>query len=210
MSISSFSQSNVLGADVLLMIFQHLEGEDLVNCEVVCRQWRDILLAGTPWRRLFHRKINYSPSWRKEQKTLEKNQTLQTEKYRDVCRKILQMERNWRIGNFEKSVYLVNESAAWDITISDGFVAWGLEDSENDEIGRGCAFLDTETMIITKFPLTCRCQVLDEMLVRWDDRKHSVIEVRDPKNSWIINVKKAEENDYDHRRLSFGSGLLLE
>ena len=71
MSVSSINQSNQLGVDVLQMIFQQLDGEDLVNCEAVCRQWHDILLAGTPWRRLFHRKINYSPSWRKEQKKLE-------------------------------------------------------------------------------------------------------------------------------------------
>ena len=72
MSILSISRSNVLSYDVLLMIFQQLDGEDLVNCEAVCRQWRDVLLAGTPWRRLFHRKVNYSHLWRKEQKKLER------------------------------------------------------------------------------------------------------------------------------------------
>jgi hypothetical protein len=80
MSVSSISQSNVLGDDVLQMIFQQLDGKDLVKCEVVCRQWRDVLLSGTPWRRLFHRKIKCSHLWRKEQKKLEKNQrTLPTE-----------------------------------------------------------------------------------------------------------------------------------
>ena len=34
--VSSISQSNKLDEDVLLMIFQKLEGEDLVNCEAVC------------------------------------------------------------------------------------------------------------------------------------------------------------------------------
>ena len=35
MRVASISQSNVLTDDVLLMIFQQLEGEDLVKCEAV-------------------------------------------------------------------------------------------------------------------------------------------------------------------------------
>jgi hypothetical protein len=76
MSVSSISQSNELGADVLQMIFQQLDGEDLVNCEDVCHQWWDILLAGTPWKKLFHRKKKSFPLWRGAQKTLKKNQPM--------------------------------------------------------------------------------------------------------------------------------------
>jgi hypothetical protein len=36
MSISNISQSNELGVDVLLMIFQQLEGEDLLKCAKLC------------------------------------------------------------------------------------------------------------------------------------------------------------------------------
>ena len=143
MSVSTISQSNALGADVLLMIFHQLEGGDLLNCEAVCRQWRDILLAGTPWRRLFHRNIPCSPLWRKVQQKLEKNQlTLRTEQYREVCKAILQVERNWRTGQFKKSVYSVNDDSAVQITISDDYVAWDLNRNENGERFRGCTFLD--------------------------------------------------------------------
>jgi F-box-like len=91
MSISSISQSNVLGEDVLQMIFQHLDAGDLLKCEAVCRQWRDIFLAGTPWRRLYHRNIGRLRPWRKAQKELELDQkTLRTEQYRGICKDILQ------------------------------------------------------------------------------------------------------------------------
>jgi F-box-like len=134
MSGSSISQSNALGVDVLLMIFQQLDGEDLLNCEAVCCQWRDILLAGTPWRRLFHRNIAALPLWRKVQKKLKKNQLiLQTEQYREVSKAILQVERNWRTAQFKNSVYLVKDYSGVRITISDDYVAWDLDRNENGE-----------------------------------------------------------------------------
>ena len=99
MSNSGSNQSNLLGVDDLQIIFQNLEGADLVNCEAVCRQWRDILLGGTPWRRLFHRNKEKLPLWRRTQKKLVSNKlTLRTEQYRDVCRKILLVYQNWRMG----------------------------------------------------------------------------------------------------------------
>jgi hypothetical protein len=99
MSVSIIGQSNELGDDVLQIIFKKLEGEDLLNCETVCRHWRDILVAGTPWRGLFDRNKVTSPLWRKAQRTLEKNQPeLPTEQYRGVCKEILRVKRDWRTG----------------------------------------------------------------------------------------------------------------
>jgi F-box-like len=154
MSISKISQSNELVADVLHVIFQHLEGEDLVNCEAVCRQWRDILLAGTPWRRLFHRNKEKLPLWRKTQKKLVSNKlTLRTEQYRDVCRKILLVHQNWRMGHFTKLTCPSAPNSAFNLTMNDDYVAWGFVRIENDECFRGCAFLDTDSMEITEIPL---------------------------------------------------------
>ena len=204
MSVSSISRSNVLGDDVLLMIFQQLEGEDLVKCEAVCRHWREILLAGTPWRRLFHRQVDCSLLWRKEQKKLESSQnTLPTEQYRDICRNLLQAGVNWRMGRLTKFVHLNNDSVAWRITISDDYVAWGLTFGE-------CAFLDTKSMEITIIPLGSHYHVLEEMDVRWTDHTSSVVEVRDPKNHWIIDVGNAQQNVYFRSQRSFGSGRLVE
>ena len=151
MRVSSISQSNVLGVDVLLMIFKHLEVEDLLNCEAVCRQWRTILLTGTPWRQLIHRKVHYSHLLRKEQKKSEANQ-LRTEQYRDVCKKILQVSRNWRMGRFKKSVYslnkcICNDDSGTQIVIGDDYVVWDIT-YEKPQYYNGCAFLDTESMEI--------------------------------------------------------------
>ena len=214
------SQSNVLGVDVLLMIFQQLEGEDLMNCEAVCRQWRDVLLAGTLWRRFFHRKIASSPFWRKAQKKFEKNQqTLQTGQYRDVCRNLLQVERNWCTGQFEKSVYLSDEIEGYhgwlsNITISDDYVAWNASNrGKNGGASVVCFFLDKESNEITKFPSVLGYRSFNEMEVRFANPTKSEVRVRDPKNQWTVNVGNAEENGFGNnyiRRIIFGSRLLVE
>ena len=58
-------------------------------------------------------------------------------------------------------------------------MAWSFLRNENDEQCRGCAFLDTESMEITEIPLTLAYgyQILEKMVIRWDGRKSSVIEV---------------------------------
>jgi hypothetical protein len=77
-------------------------------------------------------------------------------------------------------------------------------------VKEGVFFLDTKSMKLTEIPLVSEQHVSQEMAVCWADRASSVIEVRDPKNHWIINVKNAEENDYIHRQISLGSGRLVE
>jgi len=99
------------------------------------------------------------------------------------------------MGRFKKSVFSVNASVAWRITISDDYVDWGFSHSKKGEHRRGCAFLDTKSMKITKIPLVVEeYHVLEEMDVRWPDRTSTVVEVGDPKNNWIINVGNAEES----------------
>jgi F-box-like len=207
MSVSSISQSNTLGVDVLLMIFQQLEGEDLVKCEAVCGQWRDILLTGTLWKRLFNRNKVSLPLWRKVQRKLETNQlTLRTEQYRQFCRKILQVNRNWRTGNFTKSTRPVDEnSPACSITMNDDYVAWELIDST------GCAFLDTESMEIKKFPLPEEFEHFNEMLVFWRDRDAGELEIVDPTNRWIVNALSEEEKRLDQLNCTVicGSEMLI-
>jgi F-box-like len=208
MSISSISKLDELDEDVLLMIFQQLEGEDLVKCEAVCRQWRDILLTGTPWRRLFDRKTKISPLWRRAQKKLELNQrTLGTDQYRGVCKNILQGKRNWHTGNFTTCIYPMSTCEDFELyfTMSDDYVAW-------DFFRRGTrkyifAFLDTESPEITEIPLDSRPLILDGIVVRYTDT--STVENLDPKNHWTINLMNEEDTGFRVRQLSSGSNLFV-
>ena len=196
MSVSIIGQSNELDEDVLLMIFQQLEGEDLLNCEAVCRQWRDILLAETPWRSLFHRKIEISPFWRKAHKKLESNQlTLQTDQYRIVCKDILQEKFNWHVGNFTKFIYKV--SHVLKLTIGDDCVAW------EPCIGFKSTFLDTEAMEVTK--TVTEFSSNNGMLVRGTDTVGTV-NIWNPKFNWTINE---EEDGFIVSQISCGSGLIV-
>ena len=211
MSNSGSNQSNLLGVDDLQIIFQNLEGADLVNCEAVCRQWRDILLGGTPWRRLFHRNKEKLPLWRRTQKKLVSNKlTLRTEQYRDVCRKILLVYQNWRMGHFTKLIYPTAQNSAFNLTMSDDYVAWGFVRIENEERRRGCAFLDTDSMEIIEIPLLSGYKVLNEMAVLWANSTRSVVEIRDPKNNWTVNVMNEDENVFHFCQMSFGSKLLVQ
>jgi F-box-like len=183
MSISGISQTSELGEDVLLMIFQYLEGEDLLNCEAVSRQWRNSLLAGTTWKKLFHRKKDRSTLWRGAQKKLEKNQlSLRTDQYRGVCKEILQVKRNWRTGKCTKLTHPVHENSSG-LTMSDDFVAWQLYC-----VQRRCVFLDPESLEIKEIPLPGRCEHFNELLLIWRDVDSGTLEIVDPDNRWVVNV----------------------
>jgi F-box-like len=117
-----------LSEDVLLMILDLLDGCDLVKCESVCRRWRGILLTGTPWRRLLNRRLNsFFPLFRqafkkfgmdpskldmmeeesRKQQLVGREESLKLEignssQYRDVCKNVLEVKRNWRTAKFAK------------------------------------------------------------------------------------------------------------
>jgi F-box-like len=214
------SQSNELVDDVLQMIFQQLEGEDLVNCETVCRQWRNSLLAGTPWKRLFHRNKENLPLWRKAQKKLEKNQLiLRAEEYRGVCKEILQANRNWHTGNCTKLTYPVDFRSAYFITISDDYVAWDFFRFDNDgQCSRGCFFLDMESMEFKEIPVFCQCEqlihcyYLDEMLLFWNVVDTAKLEIVNPNNRWVVDVLEGfNEGEADDMcvHVVFGSKFLV-
>ena len=43
--------------DVMFNVFEYLGGKDLLNCEVVCRKWRSLILSATLWKKSLHRKV---------------------------------------------------------------------------------------------------------------------------------------------------------
>ena len=194
--------------DVLHMIFQHLEGKDLLNCETVCRQWRAILHRGTPWKRFFYGKTESFPLWRRVQKKLESDlATLRTNQYRGVCKEILQAERNWHTGNFTTSAYLVNRGDFFTLTIGDDCVAWDYWPRRHDTFD-GCAFLDMESMKITEIPVfDCWPKIVNGMLVRNNYKAaRSTVDIWNPKMNWTIN---AEEDGFYVGQIFSGSGLIL-
>jgi F-box-like len=106
MSLVSYNPANQLTDDVLLVIFDHLDEEDILRCEVVCRQWQNFLQSGTPWRRLFHRKHVSSEKWCQVWREFGlEERNMQIGHYREVCKAIIQemneLDNNWRTGNYK-------------------------------------------------------------------------------------------------------------
>ena len=110
--MSLFSGNPAIQVDeernILLVIFDHLDVEDLLRCETVCRQWRNVLLSGETWTRLFDRLMVSSSQWRQFRRNFVPDENkLQTEHYKSLCRAIVQeqkqVDRNWRTGNFKKT-----------------------------------------------------------------------------------------------------------
>ena len=223
MSISSIGQSNVLGEDVLQIIFQHLDAEDLLKCEAVCRQWRDILLAGTPWRRLYHRNIGRLRLWRKAQKKLESDQkTLPTEQYPGICKGILtclqQVDRNWRRGHFAILTYPVSSYCARYISMNEDYVAWDISRyraSYKGLYGKTCAFLNTESMenneTLTYFSFLKHLSFVgcySEMLLF--HRTFGNLEIANRKTRCVVNVWDGlDEEEKKSLCYKFGSKLLV-
>ena len=202
------------------MIFQDLDAEDLLKCEAVCRQWRDILLAGRPWRRLYHRNIGRLRLWRKAQKKLELDQkTLQTEQYRGICKDILQqVDRNWRRGHFAKLTCPVSSYCANYIAMNEDYVAWNGA-LEAPYMGRIlCAFLDTESMEINEIP-TYFCigeqnafafSSSSEMFFYRHDHYLGNLEVWSRKKRWAVNVWDGlDEGEQYKLDVKFGSKFLV-
>jgi hypothetical protein len=101
------SSGDILVDDVLLNIFEHLEGPDLINCEAVCQRWRNVLQSESCWRVLFQRQT--SLLWRRIGSMLVEKKP---GKYRNVCRAIVQylqeVNCNLRAGNIKKTVHPIN------------------------------------------------------------------------------------------------------
>jgi F-box-like len=105
MSALDCSPTRWLVEDVLLQIFQYLDGKDLLRCEAVCRQWRQVMLAGTPWRRWLNQR-SPSPELRPFWQRARQNDSFQD--YRAICRYILLLDYNWRRGKYETSSLTLN------------------------------------------------------------------------------------------------------
>ncbi len=230
-SICSVKSIEHVGEDVLQMIFKLLEVEDLENCEAVCRQWRAILHAGTPWRRLFNRRVIYFfPLLRQALKKLdiedckpekvigskppergeELNLKMKPSQYRDVCKNVLEVRRNWRTAKFTKWSHGPPEnSCACYLEIGDDYVSWNVEIHENDERRKGCFFVDTtaESMKMTELCSVFHFQVLDGTgRPHWLHENRSglvTVEIHQPGTDCILNLSSQEADGYIYHPTRF-------
>ena len=56
--MANITSSDSLPHDVLFQIFEYLDALDLVNCEMVCRRWRDVLSRKIIWRKQLDREVS--------------------------------------------------------------------------------------------------------------------------------------------------------
>jgi hypothetical protein len=195
-----------IGEDVIRMIFDRLDGEDLLNCEFVCRQWRDILLTETPWKRLLCREVNSFSPLSQTRQILKK---LESNEYRSACRSILLSKRNWRTRNFTRLKLLGDRRWTGSLIFVDDHVAWDfavLEGDDSDgyvERPIGYAFLEFDSEKINEIPSVYMLNgewANDQM---GQARKKMVVNINCPRNQYRLNIVCAEDESLTSSSLSF-------
>ena len=185
---------------VLFGIFDYLDDQDLLRCETVCRQWREVLLSEKSWRKLFHRKIVSSPQWRQVWRNFVHDENkLQTAHYRSLCTAIIQelkqVDRNWRTGNCRKSSRKVDSiSNAQVLTVSDHIALQDFQD-----------FQDRRSKIKFLHRWNLKLKSLIDVPQGWSGVTHAEIAVLwDEKNITILDsdgqlITEVPELDEDER-----------
>ena len=172
MSLVTYNLGNRLPDDVLLVIFDELDEEGLLRCETVCRQWRNVLLSGRPWKILFRRQIVSSQLWRSVLQNFGVDvNKLENVHYRGLCRAILRqlnkINRNWRTGNFEE----VEEISLYDrkiYSVTNDFIVI-ISSVTNRSYDKEFLFFDRRSQRFTGsvIPLGWRGVTNTEIVVLW-------------------------------------------
>jgi F-box-like len=202
MSLFSFNPANQLSDDVLLVIFENLDDEDLIQCETVCRQWRKVLLSGKPWARFFQRKIVSSPQWRQDWRNFVPDENkLQTAHCRSLCRAIIQdlkqVDRNWRTGNFKKTSRKV-DSFNNEYTDYDMYFVIGCDYIALDSYGEykdNLKFLHRSSLKLKSFiviPGGWAATTNAEIAVLWNEK---IIKILDTDGQLISEVPELDEGE---------------
>jgi F-box-like len=147
--------SFILYEDVLLLIFEHLNDKDLIQCEAVCRQWRQVLLTGPPWKKWLNKQRNTSPAVRQFwQKCRPDEQNLKFEDWRAIYRNMLfylkELDKNWRTGRCITRIIPLDDYCL-DLQISNNWIAWMCFDDFLNNLEMKC--LDRTTMHVNTFPI---------------------------------------------------------
>jgi len=134
------SSTSNLNKDVLSEVFGHLDYEELVQCEAVCRRWREILQSGPIWKRWFQKQLALSPSWREiwKKMAIDAN-ALEPTDYRAICRdtfrQVKELNNNWCTGQFvtrNTLLHLLPSDFAYSFHFYDDWIAVHTTDFNQD------------------------------------------------------------------------------
>jgi WD40 repeat protein len=196
MSLVTCNPVNQLPDDVLLVIFDQLDDEALLRCETVCRQWRNVLLSGRPWKRLFHRQMVSSQLWRRVLQNFEVDvDELETVRYRGLCRAIMQqlneIYRNWRTGNFEEEKSLYDFTI---VTVANDCVV-SISNRERHSLEKTLRFFDRRSKEFTgstKIPLEWLFVTNTKIVVLWDQKTIKVVDIN---GQLISEIPELDEDE---------------
>jgi F-box-like len=199
MSFVTYNPGNRLPDDVLLVIFDQLDDQDLLRCETVCRQWRNVLLSGRPWKILFRRQIVSSRQWRRVLQDFGVNvDKLKTGHYRGLCRTIIQqlnkINRNWRTGIFEEIEEKCLNGGKIDNVENDCIVSISTTNTYSYE--KKLLFLDRRSQRFTGstiIPLGWSGVTNTEIVVLWERKNMEILDI----NGRLIS--EVQELDEDER-----------
>jgi F-box-like len=196
MSLFSYNPANQLSDDVLLVIFDQLDEDDFLRCEVVCRRWRNFLLSQTPWRRLFHRKIVSSEKWRQLWRSFGVDETkLPSGHYRGLCRALIhemnEADRNWRNGNFRTTFNSYDSSLSSNVSIGNDWIVCHsynyLEREDTLEFFDQCSPEVKSSLCI---PRGSSAVTNTEIVVVWDEKD---IQILNTAGQLICEVPELDE-----------------
>ena len=198
MSVVTYNQHNQLPDDVLLMIFYQLVDQDLLRCELVCRQWRNVLQSGRVWKILFRRQIVSSKQWRRVLQNFDVDvDKLETVHYRGLCRTITrqlkEIDRNWRTGKFKE----IEEKAINGrqvVTVENGCV-FTFRTFEEYFYPKKLFFFDrrNKTEGYITIPFQWSVVTNTKIVVAWDRKTIEVWKTTDGRK--ICEIKELEEDE---------------
>ena len=198
MSLFSYNPANQLSDDVLLVIFDQLDEDDFLRCEVVCRRYRNFLLSQTPWRRLFHRKIVSSEKWRQLWRSFGVDETkMPSGRYRGLCRALIRVmnetDRNWRNGNFKTKLYSYDSPFRSNVTIGNDCIAsysdYYFEHENTIKFFDQCS---PEAKSRVRVPRGSSAVTNTEIAVLWDKKNMKIL---DTDGQLICEVPELDEDE---------------
>jgi hypothetical protein len=196
MSLPSYQPANHLPDGVLLVIYDHLDYRDLLRCEAVCSQWRNVLLYATPWRRLFHR---LSSRWR-HFGIVEPEGKLETVHsksfYKNIIHHLHDIDTIWRTGKFKRTdLFQVPGTivAVGDKCIVNRYFCRDLNCEKFEFLDRrSLKFKGTTTISTGSFAVTNT-----EIVVVWNPKNIEIVGKDDQLISTVPELKEDEHQSWN-------------